>query len=521
MLVVEREAEVATEPRAVSVDDEAMRLLQGLGLPAGPSPGLVPGTGTRYFGARGQLLAGAASPVPPPLGHPLKNPIDHGEFTRSLLEDLLARPGAGIRFEASLVGLDAASGGAAATLATPSGETEISARFVLGCDGGRSSVRSQLGVQMSGDSLDQPWLVIDTVGDPHDQRYAMHHGDPERPHVILPGPNGRCRYEFLLLAGEDEAEATSFATARRLLEPHRGPVEPADVLRQQLYVFHSLLADRWRVRSAFLLGDAAHMMPPFAGQGLSTGLRDAANLAWKLAAVLRGQLGDAVLDSYERERRPHARAMINLSVRRGRVVMTQSRARAAVRDGAIWLGRRSRRLCRRLDSMPLKPLPRHADGLAVRRGASDPEILGAMLPQPRLLDSGGRELPLDEALGDSFALLEIDPDPGSPAWVPASPLWDRLGARHLRLRLGERFPAASAAGEPPMYGDLDGLLTEALSDCAGQVLLVRPDRFVMGAFAAAEEEDFLDAWRRTEPELPDQAPHQGADPQRETTRSTR
>ncbi|HYC82549.1 MAG TPA: FAD-dependent oxidoreductase, partial [Solirubrobacterales bacterium] len=305
--VVEREPDVAAEPRAVSVDDESMRLLQSLGIPPEPTAALVPGTGTRYYGAGGQLLAGAASPTPPPLGHPLKNPIDHSEFTRLLLDSLRGRERAEVHFGCGLTGLELGADGAVATLATAAGEERMAARFVLGCDGGRSNVRGLLGIAMRGSSVDQPWLVIDTVGDPHDERYAMHHGDPTRPHVILPGPNGRCRYEFLLLEGEDEGEATSFETARRLLERHRGPVSPADVVRQQVYVFHALLAERWRVGAVFLLGDAAHMMPPFAGQGLSTGLRDAANLSWKLAAVLRGRLGEPVLASYEQERRPHAR----------------------------------------------------------------------------------------------------------------------------------------------------------------------------------------------------------------------
>jgi 3-(3-hydroxy-phenyl)propionate hydroxylase len=499
VLVIEREADVAAEPRAVSIDDEAMRLLQSLGLPREPNTAIAPGTGTRYYGARGQLLAAAAAPTPPPLGHPLKNPIDHGEFTRLLLDALRERESAEVRFACGLVGLEDGGNGAVAKLDGADGEEEVGARFLLGCDGGRSTVRGLLGIAMEGSSVDEPWLVVDTVGDPHDERYAMHHGDPLRPHVILPGPGGRCRYEFLLLPGEDADAATDFETVRGLLEPHRGPVAADDVVRRQVYVFHALLAERWRSGPVFLLGDAAHMMPPFAGQGLSTGLRDAANLAWKLAAVLGGRLGDAVLRSYEQERRPHAKAMVELSVRRGRVVMTRNHAAARARDGAIWLARRSPALRRRLERLPLKPLPRHAEGLALRgEGAGAAAIVGAMLPQPRVLDAAGGERLLDDVIGPGFALIEVDPPPGA-APVLASPLWGRLGARRIRLCRGERFPAAGLPGDPPMVADLDGLLDLPLADCAGLVLVVRPDRFVMGAFAAAEEESFVARWGGLEP----------------------
>jgi 3-(3-hydroxy-phenyl)propionate hydroxylase len=489
-IVVERDHAVASEPRAVSIDDEAMRLLQTLGLAENAAPVVRPGTGTRYYGAGGRLLAAASTPTPPPFGHPLKNPIDHGAFTRMLLDGLAAQPSVTVRFGHELVGLDAAGDqGEALVRGADGSEDNIEARWVLGCDGGRSATRKLLGIEMAGRSLEEPWLVIDTVDDPHDERYAMHHGDPARPHVVLPYGDGRCRYEFLLLPGEDEASATSFAMARRLLADHRPDLRPEHELRQRVYVFHALLATTWRRGRAFLLGDAAHMMPPFAGQGLNSGLKDAANLAWKLAAVVRDELDERALDSYEQERRQHAARMIDLSVRRGRLVMTTSRTRALVRDAAALLARRLPPLRSKLDTLPVKPPARHEHGLVVRGGGA---ITGAMLPQPRVLLADGRLALLDDVLGPWFALLAVEPTEGA----PRSPVWASLGTRRLRVQLDERFPPSTAAHEAPVVADADGLLRDALGDCRGQMVVVRPDRFVLGSFAPAREQEFLDQWQR-------------------------
>jgi 3-(3-hydroxy-phenyl)propionate hydroxylase len=489
--IVEREHKVAAEPRAVSIDDEAMRLLQWLGLADAAAPTVMPGTSTQYFGARGQRLARAHVPSPPPLGHPPKNPIDHGAFGRLLLDGLGACPGVEITFGAELVGIEAGSGDAVATVRTAEGDHDLRARYVLGCDGGRSAVRKLAGIEMAGRSLDERWLVIDVLSDPHHERHAMHHGDPRRPHVVVPGGLGRCRYEFLLLPGEDDETATSFHMARRLLAAHRPDLSPEDVVRQRVYVFHALIAAKWRRGPVFLLGDAAHMMPPFAGQGLNTGLRDAANLAWKLAAVVRGELGPALLDSYERERRPHAEAMLRLSLRRGSIVMTTNRARAYARDAAATLVRRVPSLRRRLERLPLKPPARYTEGLVVRLGgSSEPGIAGTMLPQPRVLLADGRVRRLDDLLGNWFALVAVEPAAGVLEGL-TSAVWERIRPLRLRLELDQSFPPVTEPGEPAVVADADGLLARDLAAARGAVVVVRPDRFVLGVFRPEEEAAFV------------------------------
>src|SRR5262249_16049397 len=160
-------------------------------------------------------------------------------------------------------------------------------------------------VRMVGSSCDQPWLVLDTIHDPHDELYGLHYGDPRRPHVIIPGRNGHCRYEFLMLPGEyAPGDQVPFAFVQELVRPYRA-LAPSGVVRQTVSRFHALVASHWQEGRVFLLGDAAHMMPPFAGQGMNSGARDADNLAWKIAEVVQGRAGPELLATYEVERRPH------------------------------------------------------------------------------------------------------------------------------------------------------------------------------------------------------------------------
>jgi 3-(3-hydroxy-phenyl)propionate hydroxylase len=482
--VIEADDELNREPRAVSVDDEAVRLLQQLGLLDAARGVVRPGTGTRFYAASGRQIA--ASPADQGrLGHPAKNPVDHGAFQRLLHRPLDGVPGVNVRFRTALAGLDQDRDGVTATMRTPAGEEELRADWLLGCDGGRSATRRLLGIEMDGRSHSDRWLIVDVRNDPHDERFAMHHGDPRRPRVVVPGGDGRCRYEFLLHPEEasDRAVESFEFVAQLLALCGRTEVRPDDIVRRRVYAFHALVAERWRERRVFLLGDAAHMMPPFAGQGLNSGLRDAANLVWKLAAVSTGQLDAAALDSYERERRPDAAATVRYSTSRGRLMMTTGRARAAARDAAARAARVVGVLRRRMDRFPPKPYARHSEGLVIGDG-----LAGAMLPQPRMLLGDGSEAPLDALLGDWFALLGVDLARGALGRL-GSGVWDELGVARIDFSPGERHPRGLAVTE------VEGWLSELLDRHRGEVVVVRPDRFILGSFRIDEEAAFVARWR--------------------------
>ncbi len=482
VLLIEQDPGVAELPRAVSIDDEAMRFMDSLGLLEQTRRVTLPGTGTKYFGARGQLLAYSRGPERPRYGHPVKNPMDHAEFQQVLLDGLARFANVEVRHRTGLRAFTQDDTGLTAEIDGPDGVREVRAEILVGADGGRSLVRQLIGEEpMPGAAFEQRWLVVDTIDDPHDERYAMHHGDPERPRVIIVGRDGRCRYEFLVLEDEHPEGEQVLALARRLVAPYR-VLEPESVVRCTIYQFYALAAERFRRDRALIAGDAAHMMPPFAGQGLNSGLRDASNLSWKVAAVLRGQAGLAVLDSYGAERRPHVRAMIDLSVRMGTLMMTRSRVRAAARDLAFTAGRRLPVFSRFFREMRFKPPPAYDAGLFI--GLGDDSPVGSMLVGPRVLDRNGAVRGLDELMGRGFALLGVELASGAMAAL-ADPLWNRLDATRVHVALDDRLPQADPGCV--CCADADGLLAAQLGGLRGKVVLVRPDRFIAGSFTPAGE----------------------------------
>lgn len=485
VLVVERHEATSNEAKAISIDDESLRVFQRAGIDGDVAPILQPGTGTRYYGADGRLLAHAKGRRPYLLGHPFKSPFAQPDLERALLAGVGRQSSVTVRFATELTGLAMDDDGVDAHLRRPGGgTTTVRAQYVLACDGGRSTVRRELGVPMDGRSFEDVWLVADTVRDPHRQRYGMHHGDPDRPRVVIPGRDGRCRYEMKLAPSEGEPTGRDLeALTVRLVGEHR-PMTAADIERCTTYRFHALVARRWRHGRVLLAGDAAHMMPPFAGQGLNSGIRDVDNLTWKVEAVLRRRAAPALLDTYEPERRPHAQAMIDLSVRLGKVVMTSDRRVARTRDVAVRAANRVAPLRRYLAEARFKPAAAYGAGFVATPTDGVPPaaraLVGRMLPQPRVLTAQGRLALLDDVLGPGFALVGVDCSDE-----------DWAAARHSCLVHLEPRPVEVAVddtmavdrGTRRGVADADGQLESALAGARGTMLLVRPDRFVAAAWA--------------------------------------
>jgi 3-(3-hydroxy-phenyl)propionate hydroxylase len=480
MLIVEQEPGVATLPRAVSIDDEAMRLMQRLGLLDRARAVSVPGTGTRYYDRHGHPLFHAGSGAATSHGHPVKNPIDHSELQQVLWDGLDRFERVTLWPSCQLTSIGIVGDGVEVELRRADGSTiGLDVGRAVGCDGGRSTVRKALGVQMVGSSSSERWLVVDLVNDPHSERYAMHFGSPTRPHVIVPGRDGRCRYEFLLEPDEDPDEQGLRELAFDLLASHRGPVAPDDVVRCVIYTFNSLVADEWTRGPITLAGDAAHMMPPFAGQGLNSGFRDVANLAWKLDLVLRGLAGPALLQTYEEERRPHVEAMLALSRRMGEVMMTRSVLRTRMRDTLVHLAERLPSTRRFLREMRFRPPSELRSGFLAPGSA----VVGVPLVQAPVLGEDGGTRPSDDVLGTGFALLAVDVDEAALELL-TQPTWSELDARRVHLRVGGLQPLRSESWRGIAVEG--GALAEQLADLSGKVLLIRPDRFIAAAFAPGE-----------------------------------
>jgi 3-(3-hydroxy-phenyl)propionate hydroxylase len=309
-------------------------------------------------------------------------------------------------------------------------------------------VRATVGLDSHGESYVEDWLIVDAIGVPGSFDHVEFICDPERPtpHMIAPG--GRTRWEFMLRAGETQAVMESDDTVRSLIAPW---VTDADVRieRKAVYRFAARSCERFNVGRVFLAGDAAHVTPPFAGQGLVAGLRDAANLAWKLAWVVRGRAAASILESYDQERRPHARKMIALAKFMGSFIMPRSRAKAFVVHGAMKLLRSAPFLRSRTEGLAMKPTMSYPRGLFVRgRGAMK---RGVWFPQSLLRRSSGEVVLSDDALGGGLALVGLGADPAQALDTETATRWANAGGAVVEIS-AQAHAAALEDGEGRLAG---------------------------------------------------------------------
>ena len=320
--------------------------------------------------------------------------------------------------------------------------------------------------------------------------YAEFHGNGRRPYVLVPGIKGRLRLEYMMLPGDDADELTRPERIRELVLPFHPDVTEQEIRRAVVYVAHRRLAKTYRVGRALLAGDAAHLMPPFSGQGLNAGLRDAANLSWKLLAVLAGDGSDRLLDTYEQERRAHARKMVRVSHITGSVVMARGVA-AVLRDAVFGLARLVPPAHAYLSSMRFITPPNYADGLTVAPAPDvDPALaamVGTSLSQPTVADASGARTPLDHLLGPGWAVLHLGPE----GTIARDPYWN--GAARLRLCAAG---ATEASTRPDALIDPTGLLVDTAHPLSvAHAVVVRPDRYVAAVFTAGSERQVVDGLR--------------------------
>jgi 3-(3-hydroxy-phenyl)propionate hydroxylase len=283
-------------------------------------------------------------------------------------------------------------------------EQTVEACWLWGCDGARSLTRKTLGIELEDLEFDQPWLVVDTMlkRDVELPEYALQICDPARPLTFIPSAGKHRRWEFMLLAGESATEMEREDTVWRLLRPWI-TTDDTEVIRAAVYSFHALIAKDYRKGHAFILGDAAHQMPPFLGQGMCAGIRDAANLAWKLDLVRQGLAGEPLLDTYFEERAPHVRAIINRAVTAGRIIQTTDPAVAEARDG-MFLAAKERELTIGEGGGGMETrMPGLASGVLGPKTASR-QAVGQIFPQP-IVVLNGQPLRLDDLYSGRFAIV--------------------------------------------------------------------------------------------------------------------
>jgi 3-(3-hydroxy-phenyl)propionate hydroxylase len=407
-LVLDRWESVYPQPRAVHLDDEIHRILARLGVAEEFAAISRPALGLRLLDQNHHTLAQFdRDPARSRHGFPQANMFDQPELEKLLRANLAKRPNVELRGNSEVTDITQHEPGRVrVTYADRATGTEhvVEASYVLGCDGANSIVRAAIGAAMEDLRFEQRWLVADVVTDAElDQWDGVHQVcDPVRAATYMRiGPN-RYRWEFRLLPSETAADFGTMATLRPLVAPWVGDIADDDLelVRVTEYTFRAQIADKWREHNVFLLGDAAHLTPPFIGQGMGAGLRDAMNLAWKVAGVTNGELPEALLGTYEQERKPHARSMISLALAMGWAMTAGGHVGNMVRRT---VAPRLRLIPGLRDKLTDGTTPRLHESALVVRGRTPRHLAGTLCPNP-LLAAGQR---LDTLLGNSFALVTM------------------------------------------------------------------------------------------------------------------
>ena len=332
VIAIERSPTLFPLPRAAVFDHEIMRIFQMIGVAERIAPLCRVPDRYQFITASGDVLLDF--PVEPVSRFGWAETYAlHQPAVEQVLRDRLDELGVDVQLGVTFQGLSQDATGVTVDILKDDQFNTIRARYVVGCDGSWSPVRETLGIALDDYKFDEPWLVLDTIIEaPGDLPIVCQQiCDPRRPVTHMAMSGKRFRWEFMLKPGETPEEMLADERIHELMAPWNC-VDRMEIERKAVYRFHALVAERWREGRVLLAGDAAHQMPPFAGQGMCSGIRDAANIAWKIAAVVRGEADDAILDSYQAEREPHVRAIIATAIAMGQIVCMLDENAAAARD---------------------------------------------------------------------------------------------------------------------------------------------------------------------------------------------
>jgi 2-polyprenyl-6-methoxyphenol hydroxylase-like FAD-dependent oxidoreductase len=467
--VFERYSQLYNLPRVGIVHDDVLRMFQEVGISAAIAPAtfFLP---TYELANKGRILL--SNDVQPNATHgwPEFISIYQPAFEAELDRVAKGLPTVRVFQGHKVSGIAQDADGVTLTVEDRNGARTERGRFLIGCDGGNSFVRSALGIDFEFLGFDQDWLVIDArarkprPGLPYLRQFC----EPEQPGMTMQMGAHHRRWSFMIFPGEPHEEAMRPENVwRRLARPEGGTPDEFELIRVVTYKFTSQIAPRWRVGRALLAGDAAHLMPPFLAQGMCSGFRDAHNLAWKLDAVLNGVAPPALLDSYAAERVPNARATILESAKVGQNVIERDADKARERDARLAAMQAELARAQGQKALIAFRVPGLTQGVVARhdgaRGAGD------AFPQAKVARNGaaGR---FDDLAGRGFMILARDEVVLSPA---DRAFWQTLGGSIVRL--------GTDAIE-----DLEGIYTRLMDEYGCDVLVKRPDHYLFGACRAGD-----------------------------------
>jgi 3-(3-hydroxy-phenyl)propionate hydroxylase len=472
-LVIDKNSGPVDEARAVTIDDESLRTLQATGMLPEVLPNVVQGYGVHYYSWTNQLFA-KIEPSSREYGYPKRNAFRQQLLVQALSQGMTRQASVSLRYGHELTRLEQHDDHVNATVQHEGQTQTYTARWLVACDGGRSTVRELLGITLEGSTYKEKWLIADLIGRASPFRHTRTYCDPQRPAIRLPGPQSTVRYEFMLHPGEDP-EAVLEDTQLRSWIRGRDPQDAQlTLLRKVVYTFHARVATQWRAGRVLLAGDAAHLTPPFAGQGMNSGVRDAANLAWKLAANLQHGASPQLLDSYQQERKPHAWALIQMALRIGAFMQPKSRLGAALAQTLLKVVCLIPEARDYILHLKFKPKPRFHEGFFARWDIPEAKIpSGQLMTQPLMELPNGQTMLLDDLLGTGYAVLQW-------ADAPELDLPAGMQARVVRvIRHADDFLPTTIATHALCVRDVQHELAAVLDSAQAQAVVLRPDRYVL------------------------------------------
>ncbi|MBC9249749.1 3-(3-hydroxyphenyl)propionate hydroxylase [Pseudomonas alcaligenes] len=472
VVVIDKAHDILLMPRAIALDNEALRILQLAGLAEDAFAKIVIPEVRMHCPLVGPF--GRANTAGSIDGHPKLVTFYQPDLERAMRSQALRQPSVTSQGGWTLQELQQDDSGVHALLHGASGQIRrIHARYLVGADGASSVVRGLIGQEFDGRSYSEDWLIVDAC---ERQGQSIDHVeficDHRRPTPHMPAPGGRERWEFMLRPGETREQMEADERISQLLAPWIAPAQ-LQIERKAVYRFHARCCKRFQQGRVFLVGDAAHITPPFVGQGLVAGLRDAANLAWKLAWVLQGRAAPAILASYDQERRPHAQEMIRLARLMGLLIMPRNALLAALGHGLMRTLRLIPAARRHFEELEIKPKNIFKRGLFARQAWRARIQRGGLLPQGLVRTADGRIILSDELLGEQLTLVGLGSDPRAGLSTQLQSRWQAAGGGYLQIGLQGQVSTSSS----PFAEDLGQCLMPL--GAPHSLLVVRPDRIIM------------------------------------------
>ena len=471
-LVIDKSSDILMMPRAIALDNEALRILQMIGLPDDAFEKIVISEVKMHCPYVGQFgRVNAAGTID---GHPKLVTFYQPDLEHALRKQVGTFAHVNSLSEIELIDFTQSENEVIARLQNKQGDIfNVKAKYLIGADGANSKVRTLIGQDFQGQTYAEDWLIIDAN---KRQNKAIDHiefiCDPRRPTPHMPAPGGRERWEFMLQSGETREEMENPNKIAELLAPWID-AKDLSIERHAVYRFHARCCDHFQQGRVFLVGDAAHITPPFVGQGLVAGLRDIANLAWKLSWVTRGFSSAKILDSYDQERRPHAKKMIELAKMMGHLVMPKNASLAIAVHGAMKSIRLIPAARSFFEELKIKPANRFQQGLFTKGTTKSKLPRGGQIPQGEVKTQCDTTCLSDDVLGDAFTMIGVGCDPTAVLNRETQDQWRKIGGQFLCLATGH-------LSSQNLYVNTVTPTDDSIANLPqGWIVITRPDRVIM------------------------------------------